>query len=260
VAETLTVVVPTKNNEDIIERCLESIKWADEIVIVDGYSSDDTLDICRRYTDKIVQNRFNGNFDIERNLGIDNSTGDWILQLDSDEVVTPEMREAVEKILRSGSDFSAYKFKRKNYFLGHPMRYGGWYHDSLHFLRRGKARYKGKIHETLIVEGKIGQINADVEHYPYSSISQFIARQDGYSTREAQYIYEKRGVVPKKEIMYNLRIKPLKLFWKFFIKKQGFREEKYGLIFSILYAWVHFINWAKYWELIKEKGLWENSK
>lgn len=258
--KTLTAVIPTKNNEDIIQRCLESVKWADEIVIVDGYSTDRTLDICRRYTNKIVQNKFDGNFDKERNLGTDNSTGDWVLQLDSDEIVTDGMRKEVEKVLQSDPEYSAYKFKRKNFFLGHPMRYGGWYHDSLHFFRRGKARYRGKIHETLIVDGKIGQIDADVEHYPFTSIAQFIERHDGYSTREAQYIFEQRGVVPKREVMYNLKFKPLKLFWKFYIKKQGFREGKHGLVFSVLYSWVHFINWAKYWELLKEKGLWENSQ
>ena len=249
----LTVVVTTKNEEDKIRKCLESVKWADQIVIVDGYSTDKTLDICREYGAKIVQNKFDGNFDKERNIGIDNATGDWILQLDADEIVTAGFRKDIENVLNTDGGFNAYKFKRKNYFLGHPMIYGGWYHDSLHFFKRGFARYKGKIHETLIVDGKIGQLKGEVEHYPFKSITQFIARHDGYSAREALYVYEQRGIVSKKEIEYNLRIKPLKLFWKFYVKKQGFREGVYGLVFSVLYAWVHFLNWAKYWELIKNK-------
>src|SRR3990167_5913953 len=158
----LTVVVPTKNEEDKISRCLESIKWADEIVIVDGYSTDKTLDIAKDYGAKIVQNRFDGNFDKERNLGIDNSSADWILQLDADEVVTPELRRDIELVLSDDKPFVAYKFRRKNYFFGHFMRYGGWYHYSLHFFKRGKARYKGKIHETLIVDGDIGTLEGAV--------------------------------------------------------------------------------------------------
>jgi len=245
----LSVVIPTKNNEDIIRRCLESVKWADEIVIVDGYSTDRTLEIAKEYNAKIVQNKFDGNFDKERNLGTDNSTGDWILQLDSDEVVTPGMRQSVDSIL-CGNDggHAAFKFKRKNYFLGHPMRYGGWYHDSLHFFRRGRARYRGIIHETLIVDGSIGAINADVEHYPFQSIAQFIERHDGYSAREAKGMLGQKGRAGERELRYNLTVKPLKLFWKFYVKKMGFREGIYGLIFSVLYAWVHFLNWAKYWE------------
>src|SRR3989338_6091457 len=129
--KNLTVVVPTKNEEDKIGRCLESVKWTYEIVIVDGYSKDRTLEIAKGYGAKIVQNRFDGNFDKERNLGIDNSTGDWILQLDADEVVTPELRRDIENIIETAPSFNAFKFRRKNYFLGHFMRYGGWYHFSL---------------------------------------------------------------------------------------------------------------------------------
>jgi glycosyltransferase involved in cell wall biosynthesis len=247
--KTLSVVVTTKNEEDKIARCLESVKWADEIVIVDGFSTDRTVEICRQYTDKIIQHKCDGNFDKERNLGIDNATGDWVLQLDADDVVTDRFRQEIEKILSKETvEFNAYKFRRKNFFLGHFMRWGGWYHYSLHFFRRGYARYRGKIHETLIVNGKIGRIEADVEHYPYKSISQFIERHNSYSNRVAQAILEQKGVLSQGKIKYNLTVKPLKLFWKFYIKKKGFREGTIGLIFSVLFAWVHFLNWVKYWE------------
>ena len=93
VRKKLTVVIPTKNCQDDIGKCIESLKWADEIVIIDGFSTDSTLDVCRRYTDKIIQHKFEDDFAKERNIGIDNATGDWLLQLDADEIVTDELRK-----------------------------------------------------------------------------------------------------------------------------------------------------------------------
>ena len=256
--KTLTAVIPTKNCESDIARCLESIKWADEIVIIDGFSTDKTLDICRKYTDKIIQHKHQGEYygigEEERNIGTDNSGCDWILQLDSDEVVTQELRKDIEKILNNEKEpYQAYKFRRMNFFLGHFMRWGGWYHYSLHFFKRGKARYEGNIHEALIVDGEIGKIEGGAEHYPFKSIDQFIKRHNSYFDREAKMILKNKGVLDEKTIIYNIKVKPKKLFWKFYVKKKGFLEGKYGFIFSVLFAFVHFLNWSKYWELTKRQ-------
>ncbi|NQT89743.1 MAG: glycosyltransferase family 2 protein [Candidatus Omnitrophica bacterium] len=249
----LTALLIVKNEESRITNCLDSVTWADEIVAVDGYSRDRTVDICKRYGVKVVQHRFEGSFDTECNIGIDNSSGDWILKLDADEIVTEGLRKDIEQILEDDRGFSAFKFRRKNFFLGHFMRHGGWYHYSLHFLKKGKARYKGQIHETLIVDGKVGKIEGAVEHYPFDSLQQFIERHNGYSALEARKILDTDGILDEKTIRYNLTVMPLKRFWKFYVKKKGFLEGIYGLIFSVLFAWVHFLNWAKYWELTKDK-------
>ncbi len=241
----------TKNCEALIEGTLKSVAgWVDEIVVIDGFSTDRTVEICRRYTDKIFQNRWDGyRFCTERNLGNEKATSDWCFHVDPDERATPQFRDAVLKILERGTDCNAFEFRKKNFFLGHWMRRGGWYHYSLHFFRRGKARYDGVIHETLVVDGRTGRIEAPVEHYPFTSISQFVNRHNGYSTREAQAHCEEKGVLSEEKIAYELKKKPLKRFFKFYLKKKGFMDGIYGLIFSVLFAWVHFINWAKYWEL-----------
>ena len=249
----LTALLIVKNEEKRIRNCLESVKWADEIVVVDGCSTDKTIDICNEYNAKVVSHKFDGSFETDCNLGIDSSSGDWIIKLDADEIVTDSLKKDIENVLEDDRGFSAFKFRRKNYFLGHFMKHGGWYHYSLHFFKKDKARYKGKVHETLIVDGKIGKLEGDCEHYPFNSLSEFIARHNRYADIEAQKILDTQGVVSKKTIMYNLKIKPFKRFWKFYVKKKGFLEGRYGLIFSVLFAWVHFINWAKYWELVKEK-------
>lgn len=249
----LTALLIVKNEEKRIRPCLDSVKWADEIVVVDGFSTDKTVDICNEYGAKVLQHKFEGGFDIDCNIGIDNSSGDWILKLDADEVVTEGLKKDIEKVLEDDGGYCAFKFKRKNFFLGHFMRHGGWYHYSLHFLKRGRARYKGHVHETLIVDGEIGQLEGDCEHYPFNSLTEFIDRHNRYSNIEAQKIMDEQGVLDKKTVKYNLKIKPLKRFWKFYVKKKGFLEGYYGLVFSILFAWVHFLNWAKYWEMVKDR-------
>lgn len=251
----LSVIIITKNEEERIERCLESVKWADEIVIVDDMSTDKTLQLCKIYTNKIIQNKSDGNFDRQRNIGIENASGDWILQMDADEIVPPGFSDEIKDTVSSEScNFNGFYIMRKNFFLGHFMRFGGWYHKSLKLFRKDSARYIGEsIHETLDIKGKIGLLKEPIEHYPFSSFEEFIKRQNFYTSYEARLLLKKRNSITDKEITYNLCSKPIKLFLKTFLKKQGFRDGFYGFIFSVLYSWVYFLKWAKYVELIKQE-------
>ncbi len=253
--ETISAVIMTKNSEKLVRGTLESVKpWADEIIVLDGYSTDRTLEVCRHYTEKIYQNRWDGyRFCTERNLGTSKATSDWCLHIDPDERATTEFRDKVMSVLKKGTPHNAFEFHKKNYFLGKWMRHGGWYHYSLHLFRRGKAVYEGVIHETLKVDGSIGKIQAAVEHHPFTSFSQFVQRHNGYSTREAMAKVEAGEVPGEREIWFQVTKKPLKRFFKFYVKKRGFQDGIHGLFFSILFAWVHFINWAKTWELKKRQ-------
>ena len=251
--ETISAVLMTKNYENMVEGTLESVTgWVDEIIVLDGFSTDRTVEICRRYTDRIFQNRWDGKyFYTERNLGTQKATSDWCLHIDPDERATPQFRDAVLHILKEGTPHSAFEFRKKNFFLGRWMRHGGWYHYSRHLFRRGRAHYEGMIHETLKVDGTVGRIEAPVEHYPFVSFGQFVRRHNGYSKREALEELETHGRLPEKEILYQLKIMPLKRFFKFYFKKKGFLDGIHGFFFSVLYAWVHFLNWAKYRELTR---------
>lgn len=253
--ETLSLVIITKNEEDKIARCLESVKWADEIIVVDDLSTDRTVEICRRYGAKVISHKSNGNFDRQRNIGIDNATGEWILQMDADEIVSPELKQAIESILTRGSDCAGYKFKRKNYFLGKPLLYGGWHHDFLRLFRKNAGRYVGaSVHELIEVKGKIDSINADMEHYLCQNISQLVERQNYYTSVEARRLLREHRFLSNREIKYHLTWKALKLFWKTYVKKRGFRDGIHGLIYCILDSYSHFLKWAKYWELVKNKN------
>jgi len=250
--EKLSVVILTKNEEERIARCLESLKWADEVILVDGMSTDRTPEIAREYGARVVSHKFEGDFGEERNIGIDNASGDWILQMDADEVMTEGFKNRIMDILKGNYEHTAYKFRRKNIFLGRFMRYGGWYHYSAHFFKKGHARYKGRVHHQLLADGEIAPLEEELEHYPFTSVSDLITRQNRYTTIEAMEIEELRGKIDEKEIRYNIKVKPVKLFWKFYVKKRGYREGMHGFVFSILFAWVHFLKWVKYWELVRD--------
>ncbi len=247
--QTLTAVLITKNEAAQIRSCLDAIRWTDEIVVVDGESTDGTPEICRSYGAKVITHPFEGSFAKERNLGTDHATSDWILQLDADDRVTDAFREAALAILRDGTPYAAFRFRRVNRFLGHWMSYGGWQHDSLHYFKRGKARYQGRVHEELVVDGPIGHLAAPIEHHPFKDFAQFWARQNRYTTLEAMELAAKQGILSEKAVRTQLLVRPLKLFFKIYVKKGGFREGMHGFLFAGMFAFVHFLKWAKYWEL-----------
>ena len=249
---SISVVIITKDEEEKISRCLNSIKWTDEIVVVDDLSVDKTAEICREYGAKVLSNKSEGNFDRQRNIGIDNSKSDWVLQLDADEIVTEELKQGILEAVNSNHGYAAYKFKRKNYFLGHFIRYAGEYNYYVKLLRRGRARYVGRsVHETLQVDGEIGAINCDIEHRVFDSISQFIERQNFCSGVEAGLLYEENKGVPDRKIKYNLIISSGKLFWKLYFKKKGYKDGMHGIVWCVLQSVRRILIWAKYWELSK---------
>ncbi len=219
--QTITVVIIAKNEEARIVPCLESVKWCDEIVVVDDMSVDETAHIARKYGTKVVAHPSNGDHDTQRNIGIDNASSDWILQMDADERVTPDLQRDIESILKASSEYAAYSVGRRNYFLNKFMIHGGWYENQVRFFKKGNARYIGhSVHETLKVDGKTGRLKSYLDHYAFTSISQHISRQLYYANIEARVMYEDRGKeVTFKEINYHLKIKPVKLFFKIYIKK-----------------------------------------
>lgn len=240
----------TKNEEKNIRGCIDTVKgWADEIVVVDGYSEDKTAFFAEELGAKVVKHHFEGDFSKERNLVMENASGDWVLHLDADERVTPDFKKKVDEIIDNSKDIDIYKFKRKNFFLGHFMQDGGWYHYIPNFVRRDKVRFEGALHERPVSDGKIGVIEADIEHYPFQDISQFITRHNRYSSIAAEKMFKNEGLSRLNEVKKKAFGRTFKLFWKMYVKKKGYKEGIYGLIFSILFASTNFLIWTKYWEL-----------
>jgi len=250
---SVSAVIITLNEEENIRRCLNSVKWVDEIVIVDGYSTDRTLEIAKEFNAKIVMHKFEGDFGQERNIGNQNASGVWVLALDADEEIPEETRKQIEEILERGSKFSAYNVLRNQYFLGRFMQYGGRQHRIVNFYKKDKTSFDGKVHHLVKVEGDICDAPFAINHYPFNSISQFIQKQDRYTLYEAREMFEKSGTAQLDKVRYNLTWKPLKMFFKSYIKKNGYRDGLHGLVFCILFSFIHFLKWAKYWELCGKK-------
>ena len=249
---TLSVVIIAKNEEHRITRCLESVRWADEIIVVDGMSTDRTAELCRAHGARVIAHAFENDFSIERNLGIEAAVGDWVLQLDADDVVTEEFRrQALEMLTHDDPAIDAYKFRRKSVLLGQPMRYGGWLYYIPNLVRRRTVRFTGRVHERPVVPGQIGVIEADIEHHPFSSVEEFLARHRRYTGLQAQELLEREGRLPRWRTAWRLVHRPWKTFWKSYVKKQGFREGWNGLRFAVLFAWVEWLKWRTYRQLAR---------
>ena len=243
--ERLSVVVLTKNEEARIRRCLDSVRWADEVVVVDGMSTDRTVEICESLGARVIRHPFEGSFAQERNLGLEQATGDWVLQIDADDVVTPSFRTAVERLLSGPQPFDAFKFRRKSYLLGRFMRYGGWYHYLPNLVRRGAVIYEGRVHERPNVRGAIGLLEADVEHHPCEDLTAFLSRHNRYTSIQARELLEEGWRPPHGPLLRWMLRRPWKTFWKSYFKKQGFREGMHGFLFAVLYAWIELVKWVK---------------
>lgn len=253
---TMAVVMMTKNEEARLAACLDRVAgWADEIVIIDDLSTDRTLEVARRYTDKVFAIPSNDDHYAQWNRGIERASSDWILHIDADEWVTPQLKRAIDEMRDDDPGCAAFRIMRKNFFLGRAMRYGGWYHPHLILFRKDKARCVGTgIHVQLKVNGSIGFLNADIEHYPFSSIAQFIDRQNHYTTVEAQVMRSERGNLNGPTFWFQAFWRPPKLFWKFYFKKKAHRDGWRGFVFSFLFAFAHFLLWAKCWENFQLSG------
>jgi glycosyltransferase involved in cell wall biosynthesis len=253
--QRLSVVILAKNEEGRIGRCLESVRWADELLIVDGMSTDRTAEICESFGARVIRHGFEGSFAQERNLGMAHATGDWVLQIDADDVVTPEFREALGRLLAGPMPHDAYKFRRKSILLGRFMRHGGWHHYLPNLVRRDRVRYVGDVHERPVIDGPIGVLEADIEHHPCEDLAAFIERHNRYTTIQAEELYREQPARRRGWLMRQLIRRPWKTFWKTYVRKQGFRDGAHGLVFSALYAWIEFLKWAKYWELTQRSAV-----
>jgi len=249
----LSVVVLTHNEEKNIGACLDTVAWADERVVIDDFSTDRTGQVAKDHGAVFMTHPLGGDFSQQRNFGADKATGDWILQMDADERVTPGLRAKIEEVLSGTGDCSAYRFTRINNFCGRFLEHGGDVsHKPLRLYRRGKARFSGdRIHEKLEVVGPAGELDAVMEHYNFPNVAHYIETQNFYTDIEASEIRRVRGVLTEREVRRELTRGPLKLFFKIYVKKQGYRDGVHGLIFAVLSSWRRFLIWAKYWELVK---------
>ncbi len=253
----ISAVISAHNEEKNIERCLKSLKFADEIVVIDNSSSDKTAEIAKRYTDKIFSQKNNPKeIDIQKNFGFEKATSEWILSIDADEEVPEELASEIKKTLALNNKINGYYVPRKNIIFGKFIQNTGWYPDpQLRLFRRGKAKYvKQHVHEPVKLEGEVAYLSSHLIHYHYNTIPEFLSRTISlYAPNEAEE-YLNKGYV----FSYFDAIRfPLNEFLSRFFARKGYKDGFHGLMLSVLMAFYHFLIFAFIWE---KKGFKEYDK
>ena len=247
-APRLSVVVVTRDEEDRIRACLESVAWADELVVVDAESTDKTASIARELTDHVIARPWPG-FAAQKNFGLEQARGAWILSLDADETVSPALREDIERVVRDDGPCDGYAVPRRNIVWGRWVRHGGLYPDwQLRLFRRGRGRFGARaVHESVHVDGRVGRLTGHLEHRSYRDVADFVARADRYATLAADdWIAEGRRVHA-----WDLVLRPLGRFVGMYVVAGGFRDGVRGFLLAALYAYYVLIRSAKVWERTK---------
>jgi glycosyltransferase involved in cell wall biosynthesis len=247
---SLSVTIICLNEAENIRACLESVRWADEIVVCDSGSRDGTLEICRQFTDRVFTDAWRG-FAAHKNLALERATKEWIFSLDADERVTPDLAEEIRRAAAGGGAPDGYTVARRNYFLGQWMRHGGWYPDrTVRLFRRGRGRFLPRaVHEAVQVDGAVGALAAPMEHYTYRSLSAYLARMDRYSALAAEELW----AAGRRARVADLCLRPPATFLRMYLLQQGCRDGVAGLILAGLYAAQTLAKYAKLWELERHR-------
>ena len=233
----LVASILTKNEARHIGECIQSVAWADAVLLSDSYSDDGTVEIARRMGAGVVQRPF-VNFAEQRNLALDDARAlgaEWVFFIDADERVTPELASEIRRVVGDGPT-AGWWVPRYNYIMGRRMRGGGWYPDhQLRLLRAERARYDPAraVHEIVILDGPAGYLQAHLIHYNYDTLAQFQAKQGRYQALEAGVLYG-QGVRPRPWTYLSM---PLREFWRRYVQLQGYRDGWVGLLLCGLMGW-----------------------
>jgi len=254
----LSVAIVTLNEELNLKRTLESVCWANEIVIVDSGSTDATLDIARSYGARIFERAWPG-YAAQKNFAINQCTGDWILSLDADEELSPELQAQVHTLLPTKPPFDAFFLKRRNLFLGRWIRHGGFYPDKkLRLFRRSTANFDHApqfedrpVHETIEFHGVAETLDYDIIHHAYPTLSHYIEHMDRYSNLGAEIMaskgFEGRSLPA---FVLNVLVYPhVSFFWNY-VCKLGFLDGREGLLLHLYHATYTSWKFAKAWEIV----------
>lgn len=241
----LSVIIITKNEEQNLRRCLESVRFADEIIVNDSGSTDKTLAIAAEFGCRTTNSTFAG-FGAAKQMALEQATGKWVLSIDADEVVDEELRKGILSCIEKG-DHDGWLVNRKSEFLGRWITHSGWYPDYiLRLFRRDKARFTpNEVHEKVEVIGSVGRVEGHILHYTDPNISHYLTKLDRYTALSAKMLFE----ADKKFRWHYLIVKPIAIWVKMYILKRGFLDGMAGFILAALSSFHVFCKYAKLWEL-----------
>jgi glycosyltransferase involved in cell wall biosynthesis len=243
----VSVIVITKNEERNIRECLNSVRWADEIVVVDSESTDATVTIAKEVSKKVFVRKWEG-FGAAKNYALQQSTGDWVLWLDADERVTPELHKEMQAVLEADKKcFAAYSMPRKANFLGRWIYHCGWYPGKVvRLFRKTSGTFSDdKVHEHLEVNGTIGNLESDLLHYTDPNLFHYYEKYNRYTSLAAEELMAHGKKFHLTKLLFN----PVWIFIKMYFLRLGFMDGIPGFILCMCSANYVFTKYAKHWEL-----------
>ncbi len=244
----ISAIIIAKNEENTIADCIDSVLFCDEIIVIDNNSTDRTIEVAKRMGGKVFTAQ-GDDFSQLRNFGKEKATGDWIFYIDADERVTEELRSSIKKLLDKEYVYSAYRIKRKNFYFGSIE----WpYIERMERLFRKESLrgWRGKLHETPIVEGKIGNLSGYLLHYTHRDLTSMLEKTIAWSDFEAFLRFQSRH--PKMTWWRFFRVM-LTSFLDSYIRKKGYKAGTAGMVESIYQSYSMFVTYAKLWEMQMSK-------
>lgn len=241
----LSVIIITHNEAERIRDCLQSVSWAEEIVLVDAESQDATVAIARAFTDRIFIQPWPG-FSRQKQFALDQCRNEWVLSLDADERVRPELAQAIQGVLRDAHPADGYRLARRSYFLNRWIRHGGWYpgHQVRLFKKSRTTVSVSRVHEGFLVNGRIDTLPGDIEHYSHESLADSLEKMNRYSSLEALDRLPRRRVHAIDFITH-----PISAFLRKYIGQSGYRDGFAGLLMCWISALLNMVLYMKIWKL-----------
>ena len=239
----LSVIIITKNEEDNIRACLESVAWANEIVVVDSASSDGTVNISKALGAQVHTTTDWPGFGAQKNRALSHATCEWVLSLDADERVTPELRTEIEAALNDPQEHAAFRIPRLSSFCGRYMHHSGWYPDYVtRLFRRGMAKFSDDlVHESLIVNGMVGKLGQSLLHNTFHDLDELLVKINQYSTAGAQMLSEKNKTATLRKAVGHA----LWAFFRTYIIRAGFLDGREGFMLAVSTAESAYYRYAK---------------
>lgn len=242
----ITAIIPTYNEESDIQRALDSVKFADEIIVIDSYSIDKTVEIVKKSSAILLQREFD-NFSNQKNFAIDKASNDWIFLLDADETVPERLKIEIVDTINSATKYDAFFIYRSYFFKDKRLKYSGWQRDKvIRLFKKATCKYKGKVHEEITTDGKISFLKEKLDHYSYKNYNRYKNKLRKYAKLQAEELLIKGKIITP----YHLFVKPFVRFFIQYIIQLGFVDGKNGFIISWLHA---FGVWRRYVEVLNLK-------
>jgi glycosyltransferase involved in cell wall biosynthesis len=238
----ISATIITHNEERNLPRAIESLRCADEIVVVDSGSTDRTLEIAEKLGARVVDSPWPG-YAKQKNLAAEHATHDWILSIDADESLSEPLDGEILRLKRNGPEYDGYTVPRLAQYLGRWIRHSGWYPDrKIRLYNRQKAHWVGEyVHETVKVDGRVGALESNLLHFTCDSLSEHLKTMDGYTTLAAQQLVE----TGEKITWGRMVLEPPWTFFNTYVLKRGYLDGVEGLAIANMAALYNFVKYAK---------------